>query len=118
MPVVRRHEHDQWHRIDADLLDHFESCPAAKLHVQKHHVRALRDDGGDRVVAAAALADTGHARNPVEFAPQASPGKRFVIDNQDAHAATGSSGMTTSTQPPDWPEMAEASVRSSVAAPP
>lgn len=61
VPVVRRDEHHERHRVNPDFLDDLEAGRPSQLNIEEHDVWPPLDDGGDGLVAFAALTDARHA---------------------------------------------------------
>jgi hypothetical protein len=57
VPIVRRHEDDERHRLHADLLDDLERRGTPELDIEEHDVGQPFDDRVNRAVAASAFSD-------------------------------------------------------------
>ena len=60
--VVRGDKYDQWERLVGNLREEFETGDAGHLNVEKHQIRLVGADGGERVAGARALGDDFEVR--------------------------------------------------------
>ena len=80
--IVGGDEDDERHALGADRLDHLEAVHLRHLHVEEHQVRRVIQDGGDGLLAVAALADDLDVRLGAKQARQPLARERFVVDDQ------------------------------------
>jgi hypothetical protein len=96
-------EHDEWHRVDPDLLDNLERARAPELDVQQDDVRSVLHDRRDRRGPTAAFPNTGDSGQLLQLPAEPEPCHGLVVDDEDLHRAASRSGIRISTRVPGEP---------------
>ena len=84
-PVMCRNENNRGHRTPAKLFQHAETVQFGHLHVEKHEVRLLFADGGQRFVPVGALAHDFNIGFLLQQFANPLPRQRLVIHNECAN---------------------------------
>ena len=79
--VIRRHKYDHRHNICLYLANHLEPGHARHLHIEKHDIWLVFDDGGNCFAAVLADLHDGYLGKLLQAHGQPLPGQAFIIDD-------------------------------------
>ena len=83
--IVRGHEHESWHSVGPDLLQHFEPTDRPELNVEKQDIRRMLDDCLDGRRTVSALGDDLRVGQSRELLAQGKPAGRLVVHQDHFH---------------------------------